>query len=152
MNAPAKLMTPVFSTFEVRGTKVGELHFEDPKIRLLKEVGFVADQVDVPSSKVLVAIYYRPETTQGGIIDPTVQAGDSYQGKIGLILKMGPLAFQDDDTHVWGNVRPKVHDWVQYRVGDTAPWRIGRNEMLPHFRYVEDVNILAIWKRPDLVW
>lgn len=138
--------------FEVGGVKIGEAHESDPKEALLKQVGFVADLVEVPSSKILVAIYYRPEKTTGGIIDPTAKQGDSYQGKIGLILKMGPLAFQDDDTHTWGDVRPKVGDWIQYRVGDTAPWRLGRNETSPHFRYVEDVNVLAIWKRPDLVW
>lgn len=137
---------------DIAGLKVGEAHDGDPKEELMKLVGFVADLVEIPSSKILVAIYYRPEKTKGGIIDITVTAGDSYQGKIGLVLKMGPLAFQDDATHAWGDVRPRVGDWVQFRVGDTAPFRLGRDERAPHLRYVEDVNILAIWKRPDMVW
>lgn len=153
MAATAKLVVPTAKELlEVGGIKIGEIHTVDPKAELLTKVGFIAELVEIPSSKILVAIYYRPEKTAGGIIDPTAQQGDSYQGKIGLVLKMGPLAFQDDETHTWGDVRPKVGDWVQFRVGDTAPWRLGKNEQSPHFRYVEDVNILAIWKRPDLVW
>lgn len=148
-----KLVVPTEKDLiEIGGMKIGETHDTDAKQELLAKVGFVADLVDIPSSKILVAIYYRPEKTAGGIIDPTVKAGDAYQGKVGLILKMGPLAFQDDATHSWGDVRPQVGDWVQYRVGDTAPFRLGRNEQSLHLRYVEDVNILAIWKRPDLVW
>lgn len=152
MPAPKLIIPSGQEVLEVNGIKIGETNVADAKAALLKQVGFVADHVQVPSSKILVAIYYRPEKTTGGIIDPTAKAGDSFQGKIGLVLKLGPLAFQDDDTHTWGDVRAKVGDWVQYRVGDTAPWRLGRNEMSPHFRYVEDVNILAIWDRPDLVW
>lgn len=153
MAAVSKLVVPTAQELlEVGGIKIGEVHGADPKTDLLAKVGFIADFVKVPSSKLLVAIYYRPEKTAGGIIDPTAMQGDSYQGKIGLVLNMGPLAFQDDDTHTWGDVRPKVGDWVQFRVGDTAPWRLGKNEQSPHFRYVEDVNILAIWTRPDLVW
>lgn len=147
------LVTPTKQEImEVGGIKIGEAHAIDPKKELLDKVGFVAEHLQVPSSKLLVAIYYRPEVTTGGIIDPTARQGDSYQGKIGLVLKLGPLAFQDDDNHTWGDVRAKVGDWVQFRVGDTAPWRLGRNAESPHFRYVEDVNILAIWDRPDIVW
>lgn len=153
MNATAKLVLPTAEELrEVAGVRIGEVHTGDPKEQILREVGFVAEHLKVPSAKLLVAIYYRPEKTSGGIIDPTAKQGDAYQGKIGLVLKMGPLAFTDDATHAWGDVRPKVGDWVQYRVGDTAPWRLGRNEQSPHFRYVEDVNVLAIWDRPDLVW
>lgn len=153
MATAAKIIMPTGQDIlEVGGIKIGEKHEGDPRVDLLKKVGFVADHVKVPSAKILVAIYYRPEVTTGGIIDPTVKSGDSFQGKIGLVLKMGPLAFQEDENHVWGGVKPELHDWVQFRVGDTAPWRLGRNEQSPHFRYVEDVNILAIWDRPDLVW
>ena len=153
MSANPKLIVPSsLEILDIGGIRVGERHGEDPRDALWKKVGFVADHIKVPSSKILVAIYYRPETTTGGIIDPTVKAGDSFQGKIGLVIKLGPLAFQDDDTHTWGDVRAKQKDWVQFRVGDTAPWRLGRNEQSPHFRFVEDVNVLAIWDRPDLAW
>ncbi len=131
---------------------VGERDWATAKADLMKRVGFISDHVQVPGPKILVAIYYRPMKTSGGIINPGAKEEDSHQGKIGLVLKMGPLAFAEDSNHAWEGVSPKVGDWVQFRVGDTAPWRMGRDSKLPHLRYVEDVNVLAIWDRPDLVW
>lgn len=145
--------TSALKIHTITGTKtVGEVHANDPRDELLKTIGQIADHVQVLNAKVLVAIYMRPEKTAGGIIRPgTNREEDNYQGKIGLILKAGPLAFEDDDNHKWA-IKPKVGDWVQYRVGDTFPFRLGSDKTAPHLRYVEDVNILSVWDRPDLVW
>ncbi len=156
MNTAAKIIYPSPKEMEDLVSKnrknIGESNSGTAKEDLLKEVGHVADHVQIPGPKILVAVYYRPEKTQGGILDPTARKGDSHQGKVGLILRMGPLAFVEDENHKWGDVKPKVGDWVQFRVGDTAPWRLGRDDNGAYLRYVEDVNILAIWDRPDLVW
>ena len=58
------------------------------------------DGIDVLHNQILVAIYIRPEVTQGGIYlaDQTIKE-DEYQGKCGLVLKSGPLAFKSDDRN-----------------------------------------------------
>lgn len=77
------------------------------------------DNVAVFFNHILVATYVRSEKTAGGIIRPDRNKDeDVYQGKVGLVLKKGPMAFLDDaETDYLGqNVNP--NDWVVYRVGD----------------------------------
>ena len=45
-------------------------------------------------------------------------AENRFQGKMGLVLKLGPLAFQDDANAKFGGVQIEVGDWVMYRPSD----------------------------------
>ena len=46
--------------------------------------------VEVFGNQVLVAIYQRPNKTASGIyLSDGVRAEDQYQGKVGLVLKLG---------------------------------------------------------------
>jgi co-chaperonin GroES (HSP10) len=77
------------------------------------------DNVAVFFNHILVATYVRSEKTAGGIIRPDKNKDeDVYQGKVGLVLKKGPMAFVDDAEidFLGQNVHP--NDWVVYRVGD----------------------------------
>lgn len=68
---------------------------------------------------VLVGTYIRPEKTEGGIFRPDSNiAEDEYQGKVGLVLKSGPLAYADweDNDHKGENAKPG--SWVVYSVKD----------------------------------
>lgn len=123
-------------------------HAADPKEDILKEVEPYIDGFEPLAAQMLVAIYVRPNKTASGLYlsDRTVQE-DVYQGKVGLILKMGPLAFKDDATHSFGTVRPKVGDWIVYRIGDTFPFVLGKQNC----RFVEDVAVKAIIQKPDVV-
>src|SRR3954465_12531923 len=62
---------------------------------------------------VLVAIYVRPAKTKGGIIltDKT-RAEDKHQGNVGLVLAIGPDAFQDAKfrSGAWCS----VGDWILF--------------------------------------
>lgn len=132
---------------------VGEAHEVDPRKELMDKFGPIAEHATVLSGKVLVAIYQRPEKTAGGILRPDKnREEDRWQGKIGLVLKIGPVAFTEDETHKWGGVTPKVGDWVQFRVGDTFGFSTQPNVNLPDMRYIDENLIMAIWDRPDLVW
>lgn len=121
---------------------------EDPKLKILEDVKEHIDGFLPLSSQVLVAIYVRPNKTKSGIhlSDRTVEE-DLYQGKVGLILKMGDLAFVDDANHKFGENRPKVGDWIVYRIGDTFPFVLGNR----YCRFVEDVSVKAIISRPDII-
>ena len=89
----------------------------DPKTALLNAVGDLSDY-DLFHNQILVAIYVRPEKTSGGIIRPgTNVQEDEYQGKVGLVVKVGPSAFVSDEEDFMGQM-VNVGDWVVYRVGD----------------------------------
>lgn len=90
-------------------------HKVDPKEKLLTEIGDLSD-LTVFNNNILVAVYQRPTTvTLGGkefhLSDKTVEE-DRFQSKVGLVLKMGPTAFQDDEGKWFQGVEVKEHDWI----------------------------------------
>lgn len=120
----------------------------DPRSEFLLASEPFLDGLEPLGSQVLVAIYVRPQKTASGIyLTDKLRDEDIYQGKVGLVLKMGPLAFLEDETHKFGDRVPEKGEWVIFRIGDTFPFIMGDN----HYRFVEDVAIRAIIDRPDVV-
>ena len=120
---------------------------QDPKAALFASLGDLSD-VQVYSGRVLVAIYISPEKTSGGIIRPTSAIReDVWQGTIGLVVKKGPLAFQDDDSHKFQGQTVEVGDWVMFRPGDTT--RLQIREL--NCRIVEDVLIQMKISDPEII-
>lgn len=99
-------------------------------------------------ARILVGIYQRPEKTSSGIyITDRAKDEDIWQGKVGLILAMGPHAFVEDETHKWPGTLPKVGDWVLARGSDTWQLMVGKQ----HCRMIEDVDVRMVVPQPD-VW
>jgi co-chaperonin GroES (HSP10) len=120
----------------------------DPKAEILSEVGPFLPNVVVLGARLLVAVYVRAERTAGGILLPGQTRGeDKYQGKVGLVLAAGSLAFQSDETHRFGGVTPQMGDWVVFSVGDTFAFELGKQRC----RAVEDVDVHMILSRPDII-
>ena len=94
-------------------------HEADPREELLAKVGDTSG-VEVFGNDVLVALYMRPEKTKGGVILSSKHLDeDRYQSKIGLIVSVGPSAFQEDDEGKWfGGRKFEVGDWVLFRPSD----------------------------------
>ena len=90
----------------------------DPKQALLDAVGDLSNY-DIFHNQILVAIYVRPNKTAGGIIltDNTLKE-DEYQGKVGLVVKVGPTAFLDTEDEDFQGQAVNVGDWVVFRTGD----------------------------------
>lgn len=108
--------------------------------------GFQVNGVDI-----LIAIYQRPLKTKGGIIiTETAQGEDLYQGKVGLILKVGPLVNDTNkDLFLWfGGKLPKVGDWAVVRVGDTYAFNMNNVPC----RLVEAKQLRGLVAQPDSVW
>lgn len=123
-------------------------HARDPREDIHDKLGKRIANIKVMGARVLVGTYVRPEKTAGGIIlTDKSRDEDKYQGKVGLVLKMGPLAFTEDDTHKFPD-KPKVGDWVLFRVGDTWPLLIGDQDC----RFVDDVAVQSIVPGPDMVY
>src|SRR6516225_9644376 len=92
------------------------LHEEDPKEVILRKVGDISG-LKVWGNDVLVAIYQRPEQTKGGLfITDEARDEDKSQGKVGLVIKMGPVAYVDDEGRKYRDIN--VGDWVVGRAGD----------------------------------
>lgn len=89
----------------------------DPRKALLDSAGPLTDY-EIFHNFVLVATYV-PSEKIGSIIVPDRSMSEArFQGKIGLVLKCGPLAFEDDTTVKFGGVRIDQGDWVLYRPSD----------------------------------
>lgn len=135
-------------------------HDVDPKHAILAAVGDLS-HIRLLHNQVLVATYIRPKATKGGILLPdSTRQEDEYQGKVGLVLRKGPLAFQDDATNAFHGQDVYVGDWIAYRqsdgwqvvlrgdsAGTAAPesWRKGEY----HCRMLQDIDIKAVLTTPD---
>lgn len=107
------------------------------------------DDVEVFHNMVLVATYIRPEKTAGGIIRPEkTRDEDKWQGKAGLVLKVGSIAFVDDATTKFNGVRVHAGDWVVFNVNDGFAMDFNKVRC----RLLQDVHIKMRVLNPDEVW
>ena len=135
------------------------IHESDPKQDILDLVSDSVSRLKILGARVLVSVYVRPQSIKLGssklLLPDKVRDEDRYQGKVGLVLAMEPLAFHEYASHRFGDVIPKVGDWVQFRVPESFPFELltsdGRSEK-SRARYIEDVDIWAILDNPDLVY
>lgn len=121
-------------------------HVADPKEAIWRDVRSFVDRVAIVNPyEVMLASYERAGSgearTAGGIIIPETAADeDKFQGIVGLVLKMGELAFTGDEHHKWGSRTPTVGDWVTFRVGDTHPFTVGKRMV----RLISDASVRLI--------
>lgn len=123
-------------------------HDTDPANTLKKELGDLS-KVEVFNNQLLVAVYIRPQKTKSGIIltDKTTEE-DRFQSKIGLVVKKGPAAFEDQSGEWFKDISIEENDWIIFRPSDG--WSITVNGVL--CRLIEDVNVKGRVKHPDQIW
>jgi co-chaperonin GroES (HSP10) len=98
--------------------QIAEESGSDPRGAVLRAVGDFS-HLEVAAQQVLVAQYIRPEKTKGGIyLADVTLAEDRYQGKVGLVLKVGSLAFNDDGVAKFGGFKVEPGDWAIFRTSD----------------------------------
>lgn len=132
------------------------LHAVDPREDLLKKIGNL-DHIDVFSNHVLVATYVRPTTTKSGLIlTAQTRKEDEYQGKIGLVIKKGPLAFEDDDRNHFKGQNVEIGEWIAYRQSDGWQLKLGGSvknfeeaDGGWHCRMLQDIDIKMRVSHPD---
>lgn len=129
------------------------VHPTSPRDDIMEDVGHLLKDFQVMAARVLVVVYERGKQkgrgdvkSAGGLIIPdtgslSAMGNDKWQGKVGLVVGMGPLAFKEDANHKWGDNIPKIGDWVMYDVGNTSPFDLPGDRRA---RYVEDVHIDAV--------
>lgn len=122
-------------------------HDLDPKEAILQEIGDLSS-VELFHNQVLLAVYIRPEKTKSGLIlTDSHRDEDRYQSKVGLLVKRGPMAFEQDGNWFQG-LTFEEHDWLVFRPSDG--WSITVNGVL--CRIFDDVNIKGRVPHPDAVW
>jgi hypothetical protein len=129
------------------------VHESDPAKELLKKVGSLK-AFELLGNAILLAVYIRPKkarfrTLTLDLPDQT-RKEDEYQGKVGLVLKKGPLAFVDDEHVQFYGQDVNVGDWVVIRPADGWGLTITQNEVL--CRMVTESAIRMKIPSPDAVW
>jgi len=122
-------------------------HDTDPAKALLEKIGDVSVR-KISGKQVLVATYIRPEkTTSGLLLTEKSRQEDEYQGKVGLIINMGPLAFEGMEAAWPDDTVPKIGDFVVYRALDGFMTQFNGHPC----RTLEDKQIREIVPNPDIV-
>lgn len=123
-------------------------HEENPKQKLIKAAGDLGS-IEIFNNQILAAVYIRPKKTRSGIYLPdAVVAEDEVQGKVGLVLKMGPTAFVDETNKWFKDITVETNDWVIFRPSDG--WSIVVNGVL--CRILDDTAVRGKIQAPDQVW
>lgn len=122
-----------------------------------KNIGYLIGDVEIFHSQVLVAKFMRTKHSANIIVAEASAKEDRYQGKCGLVLKVGPGAFVDtpETGTFFHGVKVKPGDWVHYRYSDGADFNIrpnGNDANKIECRLLEDADVKGRLTRPDLIW
>jgi hypothetical protein len=109
------------------------------------------DDIEILFNEVLLLKYIRMHLSANLVAHADTQLEDKWQGGVGLVLKVGPTAFVDDEHTKFNNVTVKRGDWVSWRVSDG--WARGVQELYGHHRFadcilVQDAHIRLRLKYP----
>jgi len=121
---------------------------EDRKQAILDKMGNL-DGLDVIGSLVLVATMPDRTKSKGGILysDKAIEEA-RWQGKVGLVLKLGQTAFKYSGAgqhYPFEGRAPKIGEWIEYRPATTD--EVGIRGI--SCRYVDSIFVRAILDNPD---
>lgn len=115
---------------------------------IMASLGDAPDKFHVSHNQVLVAIFMRGDKIGSIYVPDKTAQEDQWQGKVGLVIKKGPLAFKNDHRNDFADQDVKPGDWVVYRVSDGFPIDINK----VHCRLIEDIHIKGVVDTPDIIW
>lgn len=129
------------------------VHDGDPRKELMKKAGKLVD-TELMGNAILVAIYVRPKKAIYGTLsfelpDDTIEE-DKNQGKVGLVIALGPMAYVDDELTQFHGQSVKVGDWVVFRPSEGWGMTLTRNQV--SCRMLTESNIRMKIPSPDMVW
>lgn len=112
-------------------------------------LGSALAKYKVCGTDVLFVTYIEPERTGGGIYkSDRSQQEILFQGNVGLVVGMGPLAFKYDSRgFAWEGDAAKINDWIVVRFADC--WEIHIDGV--SCRFVDPENIRGIIETPEII-
>lgn len=127
--------------------------FEREKADIVARLGDTSG-VRIILNRIWVAVWVRPDHKDLGegrklFYTENARNEDVYQGNAGLVVKMGPLAYQSDDQTDFGGETCKVGDWVLY-TRQSAGMRF-KYHGVDCFMMETEKAIKAVLDRPDMV-
>lgn len=87
---------------------------------LLRRLRYIPD---VMGSSVLIGMFIRPNKVGSIYLADRSRDEDVYQGRVGLVLALGPLAFVDDKFRRFGGPWCRPGDWILYPSYENAHTR-----------------------------
>ena len=144
---------------KVSQMKATETLDEEKKL-ILDRLGDIS-RVEIAQNELLVATYMRPEKTKGGIVLPHQNLKeDQYQGKVGLVVKIGKACrfLRASAEGVAYGLDIQLHDWVVVRTSDTWPLELNGDPDVSDpaafvkCRLVYDDQIRMRIPFPGMVW
>ena len=122
---------------------------QDPKEIIFDAVKDDLPKLNIYGNRVLVATAPHMERSKGGIIfTDKVKEENRYQGKVGLVLKLGPSAFKYDGSYEWEGDKPVIGSWVFYRTPDS--WECGIAGV--SCRFIRDSYVIGEVAEPNMIW
>ena len=123
-------------------------HAIDPKKAILDEIGDLST-FELFNNKILLATYKRPEKTKSGIIlTDSNRSEDTFQSKVGLLIKIGPSAFEENAEGWFAGEKFELGDWIVHRPSDG--WSINVHGV--DCRILTDTQVQGRAVDPDEVW
>jgi co-chaperonin GroES (HSP10) len=123
-------------------------HAIDPKQAILDEIGDLST-FELFNNKILLATYKRPEKTKSGIIlTDSNRSEDTFQSKVGLLIKIGPSAFEENAEGWFAGEKFELGDWIVHRPSDG--WSINVHGV--DCRILTDTQVQGRAVDPDEVW
>lgn len=124
--------------------------------KILEKLKPTADAYQCAPTDVIVIQWIREMlgVSQSIVASEQTKKEDLYQGKVGLVIKLGSHAFVDDGDMKYHDFRPKVGDWVQFRASDGDGFGLipaGTMDMY-HAKRLWCGHVTAILVHPGAVW
>lgn len=137
-----------------RTPEEAEDYKNDPRTFMLDRCALWMDSVEVFHNWIITATYYLPDwefvpNTSVKLYRPETTHDEAlWQGKVGLVIGKGPLAFRDEEHLKFHGQNVEIGDWVQYDIMEGRQFTIDRI----HCRRLKDTQIVMRVKDPRLVY
>jgi hypothetical protein len=127
---------------------------ENPKGFLMDKCQLWLPSVKVFHNWIITATYYLPDYdevgTSGFKLFRSDKAHDEalWQGKVGLVVAKGPLAFKDEEHIKFLGQDVNVGDWVLYDIMEGRQFTVNRM----HCRRLKDTQVVMTVDDPRLIY
>ena len=126
------------------------VQIHDPKEEAKKIFDAIGDfKPELFGNRVLVAKFVTSKVSKSIISSASTQREDVYQGKIGLVIAVGPLAFANDANNDFKGQNVKVGDWVWYSWNDGSDQDVRTDTVKLPCKCIKDVDINGKVTNPD---